>query len=211
MAATFVTEAELRSNLGIGTLYSSATVEEVCQTAQDLVDSYLWYNRAPVVSSGITSGVITLVVASPGIFVKGQTVVIAGCGATYNGTKIITGTGPYTVTSNNLFMAFPYNYPRGYSFLQFASAAGDEAQHLIQPYGTMTGPDDKAQTYAQTPAVREAAMMLAVDVWQARQVSQTGGVSVDGFTPNPYRMGNNLIGKVRGLLAPYGSPNSMVG
>jgi hypothetical protein len=75
----------------------------------------------------------------------------------------------------------------------------------------MTGPEHKTQTYANTPAVREAAMMLAVDIWQARQVSQTGGVSVDGFTPNPYRMGNNLIGKVRGLLAPYGSPNSMVG
>ena len=211
MAATFVTEAELRSNLGIGTLYSSATVEEVCQTAQDLVESYLWYNRAPVVSSGITSNVATLVVASPGIFVLGQSVTITGCGAPYNGTRTITGTGPYTVTSNNLFMSFPYNYPRGYSFLQFSITAADEAQHLILPYGAMTGPEHKTQTYANTPAVREAAMMLAVDIWQARQVSQTGGVSVDGFTPNPYRMGNNLIGKVRGLLAPYGSPNSMVG
>ena len=76
MAATFVTEAELRSNLGIGTLYLSATVEEVCQTAQDLIQSYLWHNRVPVVSSGLTSNVATLVVASPGIFVLGQTVTI---------------------------------------------------------------------------------------------------------------------------------------
>jgi hypothetical protein len=211
MAATFVTEAELRSNLGIGTLYLSATVEEVCQTAQDLVESYIWYNRVPVVSSGLTSNVATLVVASPGIFVLGQTVTIANCGSPYNGTRVITGTGPYTITSNNLFMSFPYNYPRGYSFLQFAITATDEAQHLIQPYGIMSGPEHKAQAYASTPAIREAAMMLAVDIWQARQVSQTGGVSVDGFTPNPYRMGNNLIGKVRGLLAPYASPNSMVG
>jgi hypothetical protein len=211
MAATFVTEAELRSNLGIGTLYLSATVEEVCQTAQDLIQSYLWHNRVPVVSSGLTSNVATLVVASPGIFVLGQTVTIENCGSPYNGTRVITGTGPYTITSNNLFMSFPYNYPRGYSFLQFAITATDEAQHLIQPYGIMTGPEHKAQAYASTPAIREAAMMLAVDIWQARQVSQTGGVSVDGFTPNPYRMGNNLIGKVRGLLAPYASPNSMVG
>ena len=211
MAATFVTEAELRSNLGIGTLYLSATVEEVCQTAQDLIQSYLWHNRVPVVSSGLTSNVATLVVASPGIFVLGQTVTIENCGSPYNGTRVITGTGPYTITSNNLFMSFPYNYPRGYSFLQFAITGTDEAQHLIQPYGIMTGPEHKTQSYANTPAVREASMMLAVDIWQARQVSQTGGVSVDGFTPNPYRMGNNLIGKVRGLLAPYASPNSMVG
>jgi hypothetical protein len=211
VAATFVTEAELRSNLGIGTLYSSATVEEVCQTAQDLVESYIWYNRVPIVSSGLTSNIATLVVASPGIFVLGQSVTIAACGSVYNGTRTITGTGPYTISSNNLFMAFPYNYPRGYSFLQFAITGTDEKQHLIQPYGTMTGPDFKTDSYVNTPAVREAAMMLAVDVWQARQVSQTGGVSVDGLTPNPYRMGNNLIGKVRGLLAPYSSPNSMVG
>jgi hypothetical protein len=53
--------------------------------------------------------------------------------------------------------------------------------------------------------------MLAVDIWQARQVSSTGGVSPDGLNFNPYRMGNSMIGKVRGLLAPYMSPNSMVG
>jgi hypothetical protein len=54
-------------------------------------------------------------------------------------------------------------------------------------------------------------MMLAVDIWQARQVSQTGGVSVDGFSPNPYRMGYQLLGKISGLLAPYRSPLGMLG
>jgi hypothetical protein len=211
VAATYVTEAELRSNLGIGTLYSSPTVEEVCQTAQDLINQYLWFNRVPVVSSGLTSNVATLVVASPGIFVIGQTVTISACGSPYNGTRVITGTGPYTITSNNLFMGFPYNDPRVYSFLQFAITGSNEAQHLIQPYGNMLGPEHKTDAYANTPAIREAAMMLAVDVWQARQVSQTGGVSVDGLSANPYRMGNNLMGKIRGLLAPYSSPSAMVG
>jgi hypothetical protein len=54
-------------------------------------------------------------------------------------------------------------------------------------------------------------MCLAVDIWQARQVSQTGGVSLDGFSPSPYRMGNSMIGKVRGLISPYLNPSSMVG
>ena len=48
MAATYVTMAELRTNLGIGTLYSDSVVEEVCQSAQDIIDSYLWYNQALV-------------------------------------------------------------------------------------------------------------------------------------------------------------------
>jgi hypothetical protein len=54
-------------------------------------------------------------------------------------------------------------------------------------------------------------MILAVDIWQARQVSQTGGVSIDGFSPSPYRFGHAMIGKIRGLIAGYQNPNSMVG
>jgi len=45
MAATYVTKAELRTNLGIGTLYTDAVVEEVCQSAQDLLNQYLWFRR----------------------------------------------------------------------------------------------------------------------------------------------------------------------
>jgi len=46
--------------------------------------------------------------------------------------------------------------------------------------------------------------------WQARQVSSTGGVSPD-FTPSPYRMGNTLLARVRGLIAHALDPRSMVG
>ena len=45
MAATFVTVAELRSVLGIGSLYSDTVVEEVCQSAQNIVSDYLWKNQ----------------------------------------------------------------------------------------------------------------------------------------------------------------------
>ncbi len=42
--------------------------------------------------------------------------------------------------------------------------------------------------------------MVAVDIWQARQASNAGGISPD-FQPSPYRMGNTLMARVRGLLA----------
>ena len=61
MAATYVTKAELRTNLGIGSLYTDAVVEEVCQTAQDLLNQYLWFNDAPVVAAGLQNNVATLV------------------------------------------------------------------------------------------------------------------------------------------------------
>ena len=47
MPATYVTEAELRSALGIGALYSSAVVEECCQAAEDIVKS-ITRNSIPV-------------------------------------------------------------------------------------------------------------------------------------------------------------------
>ena len=45
MPATYVTVAELRTNLGIGTLYSDAIVEEACQSAENLLKEKLWFNE----------------------------------------------------------------------------------------------------------------------------------------------------------------------
>jgi hypothetical protein len=215
MAATYVTKAELRTNLGIGTLYSDSVVEEVCQTAEDLLNSYLWFDSVPVVAAALNSNVATLILASAGSFAAGQTVTITNSGATYNGTKTITSTYPWSVGSTTFpyFTFFPwnnYNFPRGYSLIQFAVTANDDPYHLIVPYGKASGVDTKQTSYATTPAVREAAMMLAVDIWQARQTPATGGTAVD-FQPSPYKMGRSLISRVQGLIAPYTSPRSMVG
>jgi len=211
-----VTEAELRSNLGIGTLYSSATVEECCQSAEDLVGAYLWHNDAPVVGSSISNNVATLVLANPGIFVTGQSITVSNCGATYNGTYTLTGSFPGTTVPASIGTAFWSTYafssfPNGYSIIQYAKTASDDPFHFIKPYGRALGPEHKAQAYTATPAIREAAMIVAVDIWQSRQVSQTGGVGMDGITASPYRMGFQLVNRVRGLIQPYASPNALVG
>ena len=211
-----VTMQELRTNLGIGTLYTDATVEECCQTAEDLVGAYLWHNDAPVVGSSINNNVATLVLANPGIFVTGQSIVVSNCGATYNGTYTLTGSFPGTTVPASIGTAFwsTYafsSYPNGYSIIQYAKTANDDPFHFVKPYGRALGPEHKAQAYTATPAIREAAMIVAVDIWQSRQVSQTGGVGMDGITASPYRMGYQLINRVRGLIQPYSNPNSLVG
>ncbi len=216
MAATYVTVAELRSNLGIGSLYTDATLEEVCQTSEDLIKQYLWWNEAPVVAAGLQNNVATLVLANPGIFVKGQSVAIEGCGSTYGGQHTITGTIPgitIPVTISTAFWTFfnNYSFPNGYSFIQFAKTHADDPFHRIIPSGKAQGQDTKEVDYAQTPAIREAAMIVAVDIFQARQVSQTGGVGMDGISASPYRMGYQLINRVRGLIQPYSAPASLVG
>ena len=215
MAASYVTMQELRTNLGIGTLYSDATVEEVCQASEDQINSFLWFDSAPIVGTALQNNVATVMLANPGIFTVGEAVTIAGAGSTFAGTFTITGTFPYGTGTTNTIPAFNlqlnyYNYSQGYSYIQFAKTAANQNFRRVLPYGTATGADTKTAAYAANASVREAAMILAVDIYQARQVSQSGGVSVDmGFSP--YRMGNSMIGKIRGLIAPYMAPGSMVG
>jgi hypothetical protein len=216
VAATYVTEQELRDNLGIGDLYSDAVVEECCQAAQDILNQFLWFDSAPVVGTTLQNNVATVMIANPAIFATGQSVTLSGCGATFNGTYTITGTIPWSTGTTNLIPAISWNtnvwnWPNGYSFIQFAKTAANVNFSRVLPYGSAVGADTKTNSYATTPAVREAAMILAVDIFQARQVSQTGGVSIDGFSPSPYRMGNSMIGKIRGLIAGYTNPGAMVG
>ena len=216
MPASYVTESELRANLGIGDLYSSAIVEECCQSAQDLLNQFLWFDSAPVVGTTLQNNVATVMVANPAIFSTGDSVTLTGCGATYNGTYTITGTIPWSAGTTTALpsIAFNrniYNWPNGYSFIQFAKTAANANFTRVLPYGAAIGADTKTASYATTPSVREAAMILAVDIFQARQVSQTGGVTIDGFSPSPYRMGNSMIGKIRGLIAGYTNPGAMVG
>jgi len=216
MAATYVTATELRANLGIGTLYDNAVVEEVCQTAENLIKKQLWFNDFPVVSAAIYSNNCYVVMSANPTFVYGQSVTISGVGANYNGTKTITSTYPWTSGSASFpfFNTFPYNtynFPRGYSIIQYAATGtpADDNWHQVLPYGKVSG-QFNSDPYDTVPEIREAAMMIAVDVWQARQQSNASGVSPD-FTPSPYRMGNSLLSRVRGLIAPHLSPRGMVG
>ena len=193
MAATYVTVAELRSALGIGSLYSDTVVEEVCQSSQDIVSSYLWINAVNNSGHSNTTNTGTLYFDQSiyGVFYVGQQVTITGNGSKHNGSKTLTGVGENTITyaiTGNNNTAAPY--------------------HPVAPYGLVTA--DTYVDYSTVPAVREASLMIAVDIWQARQASNAGGISPD-FQPSPYRMGNTLLARVRGLLAPYLSPNSLVG
>lgn len=62
-------------------------------------------------------------------------------------------------------------------------------------YQTETIYDDVAE-------VREAALMIAVDLFNARQTAQ--GIGQDAtMNPGPYRMGRSLITRVTGLISAH--------
>lgn len=191
MAATFITMSELRTLLGIGSLYSDATVEECAQAAEDYVKKFLWYNTAPVSGHEATvTNVATLTTPIPHGFNVGETIVVTGCAAHYNGSKTITDVTPYT--------------------LQYAITHAVEDFHLIRPYGLITGAFHGTD-YATVPAVREATATVAVTIWQSRQAPGASVATIDGFVGSPYQLGNTLLAKVRGILAGYLAPAGMIG
>lgn len=217
MAATYVTPTELRAALGIGSLYDDTLLESICQASEDIISKYLWFNEYPVVGVTRQSNIATVVISASLSISTGQSVVLTGCGAGYNGNQTVTGTYPWTSGSTNFnwWAVYPFvrnAFPNGYSAIQFTDNGDNDNYHLIVPYGKVKVSPSTGVDYATEPAINLAALELAIDMWQSRQQSNAGGVSPDGsFTPSPYRMGNSMLARVRGLLAPYLSPRSMVG
>ena len=189
---SITTVAELRTALGIGTLYADAVLQSVADAADDVLIPFIWSNEYYNVAHSSTTTTATLYFNEPvkSIFYIGQTVVVSGNEAHLNGSKTITDVSDYSIkyTINNGTVR-PY--------------------HPVAPFGTVAA----AQTLdpADIPAIQEASLMISVAIWQARQAPTGQGVSIDGFAPSPYTMSNQLLARVRGLLAPYLSPNSMVG
>jgi hypothetical protein len=215
--AAYVTVDELRDVLGVGTLYPDATLEIACTTATETLQQYLWFDSYPVIGGTVQSGVATVVLSAPVSFTATESIVISNSGSKLNGTHTITATYPWSQGSGTfpLFTyMFPYNYytfPRNYSLIQWTTNQQDMNYRLIKPYGKAVGADTMETAYASIQSIRQAALMIAVDVWQSRQAPSSGGVSVDGVTPSPYRLGNTMLAKVRGLIAPYTNPSAMIG
>lgn len=191
---SITTVAELRTALGIGSLYTDAVLQEVCDAADDVLLPFLWTNTTPVIGHSNTASTGTSYFNDyvNDVFYVGQTVVISGCGSKHNGSKTITGVGEksitYAITGNN-------NTATTY--------------HPINPYGKVAA--DTYVDYTTISAIQEASLMISVAIYQARQAPTGQGVSIDGFSPSPYTMSNQLMARIRGLIAPYIAPNSMVG
>jgi len=190
MAATYITMAELRTILGIGTLYSDSVVEEVAQAAENTVKAFLWFNTVPIGGTALKNNVAIISTPIPHGLTAGQSVTISNAGGTFAGTYTITGTTPYAFT--------------------YAKTAANQENHLVRPYGKVTAPYHGVD-YATEPAVREATATIAVTIWQSRQAPGSSVATIDGYIASPYTLGNTLIAKVRGILAPYLAPSGMAG
>jgi len=186
---SLTTVAELRSTLGVGTLYSDATLQEVCDASDAVLLPMLASKVAFPIAHSKTTTSATLYFDMLNEFIVGDTVVIANCGSAWNGTKTITAVSELSITYT-------------------ISAATATDKNTLYPYGLVTG--DTTTDWTADSAIQEASLMLSVDIFQARQVPSSGGVAIDG-SASPWRMSNSLLAKIRGLIAHATDPRSMVG
>jgi hypothetical protein len=187
------TVAELKAALGVGSLYSDATIQEVCDAADDVLLPFLWKNENYNIahSNTTTEGTLYFEEVVTDIYYVGMSVVITKNGSPFNGTKTLTGVGENSIT-----------------FAVTGTPTASE-YHPCVPFGIVSGVTQN--TYATIPAVREASLMICVSIWTARQTNSGNGMMPDGSIGNMYSMSSQLVARVRGLIAPYLAPNSMVG
>jgi len=180
--ATIVTASELRSVLGVSTsLYNDAYLTDVIDTAEAVILPMLVKYATAVDKVSLTDNVATFETVGIHEFTEGQSVVIAGCGSPFNGTRTVNAdVDAYTFTAD--------------------ITNADVLERNVIPSGsaTLTG----ASTYVGVAAVESAIIVVSVEVFQSR-TAPGGQIEGVDFAPSPYRMGRSLFNRVVGLLGPY--------
>ena len=189
---SITTVATLRSALGVGTLYADATLQSVCDAGDDVLLPFLWKNQQQIIahSSSGTVGTLYFDVPIRDVFYIGQTVTISNAGSRYNGSKTITAVGEY-------------------SFTITITAGNNNPYHTVAPYGTAAA--ETYTDYSAIASIQQASLQICEAIWQARQAPSGQGMTVDGFSPSPFTMSSTLVARIRGLIAPYLSPNAQIG
>jgi hypothetical protein len=179
---SIITASELRSVLGVSSaLYSDSYLNEIIDTSEAVILPLLTTFAAPVAKVSLTDNVATFTTVGIHEFTEGQSVVIAGCGTPFNGTRTVNAdVDAYTFTSN--------------------ITNADVLERNVIPSGsaTLTG----ASTYVGVAAVESAIMVVSVEVFQSR-TAPGGQIEGVDFAPSPYRMGRSLFNRCVGLLGPY--------
>jgi hypothetical protein len=189
---SITTVAELRTALGVGTLYADSVLQSVCDAADNVLLPFLWKNQMPTVAHSNSGTVGTLYFDEPvrDMFYVGQSVTITGSGTKFNGTKTITKV-------------------EDYSFNVTTTHTSDNPYHTIMPSGIAAA--ETYTDYTAIPAIQEASLMICVSIWTSRQTNSGNGMNPDGSIGNMYAMSSQLMSRVRGLLSGYLDPRSMVG
>lgn len=195
-----VTIADLKAVLNIGDLYPDAVLEKVADTASNAILSLLARKQARYVEQCCQEAgppaVVQLRTSTDHPFRVGDVVLVE----VYDPDNVqflsLEGTVSDVPDDDVLRVEFDITIPT------FAPTLVEPGLFII----------DKASStiYEAIPEVREAALAIAVDVWQSR-VAPGGQIEGVDFTPGPYRLGRSLFTRVSGLLGRWMDTGSLVG
>ena len=180
---TIITATELRSVLGVSSaLYDDTYLNGIIDTAENTILPMLVTFKSPIQKTSLTSNVATFTTLGIHEFTEGQSVVIAGCGSPYNGTRTVLDQdlGQYTFTA------------------AITNADVEEANVIPSGTATLSG----ASTYVGNQSVRSAIFAVSVEVFQSR-IAPGGQIEGVDFAATPYRIGRSLYSRVIGILGPY--------
>jgi hypothetical protein len=180
---TIITATELRSQIGVSSsLYDDTYLNGIIDTAEGVILPMLVSYKSYIQATILTTNVATFTTLGIHEFTEGQSVVIAGCGSPYNGTR--------TILADNLGQ---------YTFSASITNA-DLLEVNVIPSGTASL--SSASSYVGNQPVRSAVFAVSLEVFQSRL---SGGGQIEGvdFSPTPFRMGRSLFNRCVGLLGAY--------
>jgi len=179
---TIITASELRSVLGVSSsLYADSVLSDIIDSAEAVILPMLNSYSVAIDAVSLNNNIAYFSTPNLQPFNEGQSVVIAGCGTPFNGTR--------TITTDKL---------DDFTFSAAITNADVISKNII-PSGTatLTG----AATYVGNSAVETAVTVVSVEIFQSR-TAPGGQIEGVDFAPTPFRMGRSLYNRVSGLLGP---------
>ena len=87
---SIITASELRAIIGVSSsLYNDAYLEGIIDSAEGVILPMLTTFKSPIQATSLTDNVATFTTLGIHEFTEGQSVVVAGCGSPYNGTRTV--------------------------------------------------------------------------------------------------------------------------
>ena len=211
--ASIVTVAELRSILGVSTsLYNDAYLTDVIDTAESVILPMLVKYSSPIDVVALQDNIATYYVLGDNNFSAGQSVVVTGVGAPFNGAFTILESSnidydSFVLRSNSrIFLDGSYREFNGFFTVSINHADITERKVIPSGLATLSG----AHTYVGNSAVESAVLAVSVEVFQSR-IAPGGQIEGIDFTQvSPYRLGRSLFNRVSGLLGAFIDTDSMV-
>ncbi len=201
---SLVTREELKATLNVGDLYPDAVIDQVRFTAENSILALLIRDRAFIDQACCSESIAP---PGTGTTVRFRTTAPHGFAV---GDDIRIGEFPRANWSNRELTVVELEGDLivvAESTVPWSPGVSDPSP--IIPNGLVYRESARA-FYEGIPEVREAALAIAVDVFQSR-VAPGGQITAVDFTPGPYRLGKSLYTRVSGLLARWIDTGSMVG